>query len=107
MSTCGLCGQQLLPGMGHACSTVGAPRVTFAPPAPRIPTLKTWRDLERLAAEQHLSLSRTPGCVTVETLHRVPYVTITTDQIDRDEDADRVVRAALEAALGVLRSLYP
>lgn len=71
----------------------------------RIPTPKTWHQLERLAAEQDLRLFRTPGCVTVETLHRVPYVTITTDRIDRDEDADRVVRAALGAALEALQGL--
>ncbi|HET9063719.1 MAG TPA: hypothetical protein VFO62_10560 [Candidatus Binatia bacterium] len=73
----------------------------------RIQTLKTWHQLEQAAAGQDLRLFRTEGCVTVETLHRVPYVTITTDQIDRDGDADRVVRAALGAALEALRSIEP
>ena len=94
MSTCGVCGERLAPGMGHACTSI----------APRIPTLKTWRQLEQMAAEQHLYLFRTPGCVTVEVPPgRVPYVTITTDQIDSDENADRVVRAALAGALKELR----
>lgn len=75
------------------------------PDAPRAPAPKTWTQLERLAAEQDLRLFRTAGCVTVETLRGAPYVTITTDQLFRDDDADRVVRAALGAALEVLRGV--
>lgn len=74
---------------------------------PRIPTAKTWRELERMATGDHLQLFRTEGCVSVlsiETPAR-PVVTITTE-ILRDEDADRVVRRALEAALDALGGLH-
>lgn len=69
----------------------------------RVRVSKTWRQLEVLANEQDLHLFRTFGCVTVETMNRVPYVTITTDQLD-DAHADRVVRAALGSALEALRT---
>lgn len=67
--------------------------------APRIPTLKTWRQLEQLAASISLKLFRTAGGVAIENLRRIyPLVHITVD-LESDVEIDKVTRAALEGAL--------
>lgn len=104
MSTCGVCGQRLLLGMGHACSNVGPSRVT--PHQTRIPAAKTWRQIERIVAADRLALHRTDDCVTVLTVDvfRSPLVSITTENLP-SEECDRVVRRSLEAALDELRRI--
>jgi hypothetical protein len=73
----------------------------------RIQTVKTWRELEALARADGLRLFRTDGCVTVESTAAIPshFLSITTEDLDID-DSDRLVRAALEGALDVLKSLH-
>ena len=86
-----------------------AKRSPWHPPEPigrsAEPSVKRWSQLEQAAKADDLRLFRTPGCVTVEDLAHRPQVTITTDQIDSDEEADKLCRAALAAALDALRSM--
>lgn len=103
MSTCGLCGERLQPGMGHACSRdYGDTRGHSGVVATTVLTAKTWRQLELAAAADRLDLLRTDGCVTVRAgSHEL--LTITTSNALDDDNADRVVRAALDGALDALR----
>jgi hypothetical protein len=73
----------------------------------RLAPIKTWHTLESEAKAQDLRLLRTPGCVTVYDVVGREHVTITTEWPLSDEDADRVCRAALAAALDELRRIYP
>lgn len=63
--------------------------------------MKTWIQLEAAAQRQGFDLFRTSGCVTVYD-GVTALATIMTDQLENDTDADRVVRAALEATLDEL-----
>lgn len=105
MSICGVCGERLQPGMGHACSRVYDTRATLAT-SPRIPAPKTWRELERAAAADGLELRLRPRSVVIATTSAIsePLLSITVGDLT-SEDADCVVRRALEGALEALRSL--
>ncbi len=68
--------------------------------------MKTWKQLDDLALADDLDLLRRAGGVTVYTTigFRTPLITITPGELTTD-DADRVVRAACEAALRELKGL--
>jgi hypothetical protein len=81
-------------------------RSPYHAPEPRLPSGKSWQQLEHAARRDGLRLLCTPGCVTILTDETLAssLVTITADDLV-DGDADRVVRAATGAALAVLVKL--
>lgn len=71
--------------------------------------MKTWNQLERLAADDRLKLFRTKFGVTIFTIGNIiesAFCTITAGDLD-DEDADKLLRASTETALRALKELNP
>lgn len=109
MSTCGVCGERLQSGMGHSCyrpdpdRRPDPERVVFVQP-PRIPTAKTWAQLEKLARDYTLSLCRsTGGCSIMQGKQSLLDICLGNADWRSNEIADRLLRRSVEHAINALR----
>lgn len=69
--------------------------------------MKTWKQLEQIAARDRLTIYRSHGGATLYEgdRFRSPIISVTDGNALDDDDSDRVVRSAIEAALQALRGI--